>query len=102
MSAVPLHYYLVLAAALFTSGIVVVIVKKNAVFVLIGIELMLNAANLNLIAFSMYDSTIQGQLFAVFSVMLAAAEAVIALAILVNIYRTYDSTNLDEIEELKN
>lgn len=97
----PIDYILMLGALLFCAGLLIVIIKKNAVFVLIGIELMLNAANLNLVAFSAYDEKIQGQIFAVFSVVLAAAEAVIALAILLNVYKEYSTTNLDKLDELK-
>ena len=97
----PIEYILTLGAVLFCAGLLIVIIKKNAVFVLIGIELMLNAANLNLVAFSSYDPKIQGQIFAVFSVVLAAAEAVIALAILLNVYKAYSTTNLDKLDELK-
>ncbi|MFY0599250.1 MAG: NADH-quinone oxidoreductase subunit NuoK [Cyclobacteriaceae bacterium] len=97
----PLNYYLMLAAFIFSVGLLIVVIKKNAVFVLLGIELMLNAANLNLVAFSRFDPTISGQVFAVFSVVLAAAEVAIALAILLNIYKQYETTGLDKINELK-
>ncbi len=97
----PIDYIVGLSAFLFCAGLLIVLIKKNAVFVLIGIELMLNAANLNLVAFSQYDPRLQGQIFAVFSVVLAAAEAVIALAILLNIYKHFVTTNLDKIDELK-
>lgn len=101
MMQVPLTYYLYLAAFLFCAGILIVIVKKNTVFVLIGIELMLNAANINLVAFSKHDPALSGQILAVFSVVLAAAEAAIALAILLNIYRSYQSSDLDDLTELR-
>lgn len=102
MSAIPLSYYLILSAFIFSSGILIVLIKKNAVFVLLGIELMLNAANLNLVAFSKFDPTISGQIFAVFSVVLAAGEVAIALAILLNIYKLYATTSLDKLDQLKN
>lgn len=101
MIAIPLTYYLYLAAFLFCAGLLIVLIKKNAVFVLIGIELMLNAANINLVAFSKYDPSLSGQVFALFSVVLAAAEAAIALAILLNIYRSYQSSDLDDLTELR-
>lgn len=101
MTQVPLTYYLYLSAFLFSAGLLIVIIKKNAVFVLIGIELMLNAANLNLAAFSANDPEMNGQIFTLFSVVLAAAEATIALAILLTIYRKYDSSDLDDLTELK-
>ena len=95
-----LTYYLLLSAFLLCAGLLIVLIKKNAVFVLLGIELMLNAANLNLIAFSKFDSSLDGQIFAVFSVVVAAAEAAIALAILLNIYKTYKSSDLDDLDIL--
>ncbi len=100
--AIPLIYYLLLSAFIFCVGLAIILIKKNGVFVLLGIELILNAANLNLVAFSKFDPTLDGQVFAVFSVVLAAAEAAIALAILLNIYKQYRSTNLDELNQLKN
>lgn len=102
MSQVPLTYYLILSAFLLCSGLLIVLIKKNAVFVLIGIELMLNAANLNLVAFSKFDPALDGQIFAIFSVVIAAAEAAIALAILLNIYKAYDTSDLDDLNTLEN
>lgn len=101
MTQVPLSYYLYLSAFLLSSGLLIVLIKRNAVFVLLGIELMLNAANLNLAAFSAYDPSLDGQVFAVFSVVLAAAEVAIALGILLNIYKQYGSSDLDDLSELK-
>ncbi len=102
MTQIPLTYYLILSAFLLCSGLLIVLIKKNAVFVLIGIELMMNAANLNLVAFSKFDPDLNGQVFAIFSVVIAAAEAAIALAILLNIYKTYDSSDLDDLNTLEN
>ncbi len=102
MTQIPLTYYLILSAFLLCSGLLIVLIKKNAVFLLIGIELMLNAANLNLVAFSKFDPDLNGQVFAIFSVVIAAAEAAIALAILLNIYKTYDSSDLDDLNTLEN
>lgn len=101
MSAIPLTYYLVLSAFLLCSGLLMVLIKKNAVFVLLGIELMLNAANLNLVAFSKFNPNLDGQIFAVFSVVVAAAEAAIALAILLNIYKKFDSSDLDDLNTME-
>lgn len=102
MKAIPLDYFLILSAFIFCVGLLIVVIKKNAVFVLLGIELILNAANLNLVAFSRFDPQLSGQVFAVFSVVLAAAEVAIALAILLNIYKLYKTTNLDNLDQLKN
>ena len=76
-------------------------IKRNVIFVLIGIELILNAANLNLAAFSRFDERMDGQILAVFSIVLAAAEAAIALAILLNIYKQFKTSNVDELTGLE-
>ena len=101
MSAIPLTYYLILAAFLLCAGLLMVLIKKNAIFVLLGIELMLNAANLNLVAFSKFNPNLDGQIFAIFSVVVAAAEAAIALAILLNIYKSFNSSDLDDLNTME-
>ncbi len=101
MSAIPLTYYLILSAFLLCSGLLMVLIKKNAIFVLLGIELMLNAANLNLVAFSKFNPNLDGQIFAIFSVVVAAAEAAIALAILLNIYKSFNSSDLDDLNTME-
>jgi len=102
MTNVPIAYYLILAGFLFSSGLLIILIKRNVIFVLMGIELILNAAHLNLATFSRYDPKLDGQLLSIFSVVLAAAEAAIALAILLNIYKKHHTSNLDELNELKN
>jgi NADH:ubiquinone oxidoreductase subunit K len=93
---------LLLGAALFCIGLAVVVTRKNAIAVLIGIELMLNAANLNLVAFSRFDGDqLQGQIFALFLITVAAAEAAVALAIVVKVYQHFNTADLDQINELK-
>ncbi len=96
-----LNYILTLSALLFVIGLFVVITRKNAIMVLIGIELMLNAANLNLIAFSSFDSTLQGQIFSIFLITVAAAEAAVGLAIVVKVYNYFRTADLDKINEMK-
>jgi NADH-quinone oxidoreductase subunit K len=99
---VGLYHYLVISAALFSFGLYGIITRKNAVMVLMGIELMLNSANINFVAFSRYgDYGLHGQIIALFVIILAAAEAAIALAIVLNIYKTFTHVNVDEIEDLK-
>ena len=93
--------YLYLAALLFVIGLVIVMTKRNAVIVLMGIELMLNAANINLVAFAKYDPSIKGQLFALFVIIIAASEAAVALAIVFRAVKYFKTTNLDEINKLK-
>jgi NADH-quinone oxidoreductase subunit K len=98
---IPIEHFLILAGFLFLIGFVIVITKKNAIMVLIGIELMLNGANLNLISFSASDPNIGGQMFALFVILIAAAEAAVALAIILNVYKYYRTSNVDEINQIK-
>ncbi|MHC4924200.1 MAG: NADH-quinone oxidoreductase subunit NuoK [Planctomycetota bacterium] len=99
---IGLEHYLVLSAALFALGILAVVSRRNAIGVLIGIEMVLNSANINLIAFSRFtDSGLQGPVFAIFVIMLAAAEAAIALALLLNLFERTGSVSLDEADELQ-
>ncbi|MDF7821542.1 NADH-quinone oxidoreductase subunit NuoK [Runella sp. MFBS21] len=99
---VPIHYFLLVAAALFSIGLAVMVTKRNAIAVLIGLELVLNAVNLNLIAFAQYDPVQSaGQMFALFVIVVAAAESAVALAILLKVYRYYQTTDLDNISSMK-
>lgn len=102
MLQVGLTHFLVVSTILFSLGIYGIITRKNAVMVLMGIELILNAANINFVAFSKYGNLgINGQLVALFVIILAAAEAAIALAIVLNVYKTFANVNVDEIDNLK-
>jgi NADH-quinone oxidoreductase subunit K len=99
---IGLNHYLALAAALFTLGILAMVARRNAIGVLIGIELVLNAANVNLVAFGRYTQAgLQGPVFALFVIMLAAAEAAIALAILLNLFERTGSVSVDEADAIK-
>jgi len=99
---VSLNAYLFLAAALFSAGVVTVLARRNAVAVLIGIELMLNAANLNLVAFDRYGpGGVRGQVFALFVLAIAAAEAAVALAIILNVFDTRDRIDVDQLDTLR-
>lgn len=97
---IPITSYLFISAALFCIGVMLVITKKNVIVVLMGIELMLNAANLNLVAFSQYDTGIQGQFFSLFVMVVAAAEVAVALAIVIKTYQHYQTTDMEDISEL--
>ena len=100
----PLSAYLVLAAMLFAIGLAGALTRRNAIIVLIGIELMLNAANLNFIAFWRHGShpeALTGMMFVIFSIGVAAAEAAVGLALIIAIYRHYQTTNVDEVNTLK-
>lgn len=99
---VPLDYFLYIAAILFVTGLMIVIIKRNAIMVLMGIELILNAANINLIAFSRYDAELlAGNMFALFVIVVAAAEAAVALAIILKVYQQFNTANMDEVNQLK-
>ena len=96
-----LTYYLVLAAILFTIGAVGVLVRRNAIVVFMCIELMLNSVNLTLITFARSTGTVEGQVIALFVMVVAAAEVVIGLAIIMSIYRTRRSASVDDVNLLK-
>ena len=101
---VPLSWYLLLAAFVFSCGLYAALVRRNAIAVLIGIELMLNAVNINLVAFWRYSNTIdmlQGQVFAIFVIAIAAAEAAVGLALIISVYRNRKTVNLDELTLLQ-
>ncbi len=99
---IGLGHYLVISAMLFSLGIMAVLTRKNAVNVLMGIELILNSANLNLVAFSRFTAgNLNGQIFAVFVIVIAAAEAAVALAIVLSMYRLLKSVDLDQADTLK-
>lgn len=99
---VGLTHYLIVSLCLFSLGIFGIITRKNAIMVLMGIELILNSANINFVAFSRFGNFgFNGQAMALFVIVLAAAEAAIALAIVLNIYKTFSTVNVDEIDTLK-
>jgi NADH-quinone oxidoreductase subunit K len=100
---VPLSWYLIFAAALFCIGLYGVLARKNAIAILMGIELMLNAVNVNLVAFWRYRTpdSISGQVFAVIVFAVAAAEVAVGLALFISIYRRRDTIAADQIELMK-
>jgi NAD(P)H-quinone oxidoreductase subunit 4L len=99
---ISLTDFLIVGAALFCIGLFMIISKHNAIQILIGIELMLNAAILNLVAFGKFDSFENGgQMFALFAIVLAAATTAVALAIILNVYRRYKTINPGEVDKLR-
>jgi len=97
-----LMHFLILSGLLFSFGIFAILTRRNAIMVLMGVELVLNAANINFVAFSRYVTTsLDGHVVAIFVIILAAAEAAIALAIILNIYQNFNTVNVDEINKLK-
>lgn len=99
---IGLNDFMIVSVGLFCIGLFIIVSKKNAIQVLIGIELMLNAAILNLVAFGKYDRANNGgQMFALFAIVLAAATTAVALAIILNVYRQYKTINPDKVNQLK-
>lgn len=102
MVTIGLTHFLIISTLLFSMGIYAIITRKNAVMVLMGVELILNSANINFIAFSRFGNFgFNGHLIALFVIVLAAAEAAIALAIVLNIYKNLSTVNVDEVDNLK-
>jgi len=101
--SIPLSWYLILAAALFCIGLYGVLSRKNAIAILLGIELMLNAVNINLVAFWRYHNPAQmaGQAFAVIVFAVAAAEVAVGLALIISVYRRRKTVVADEIDLMK-
>ena len=100
-SQLDASWFLILSAVLFGLGAVGVLVRRNPLVILISIELMLNAANLTLVTFARQLQNMEGQLFALMSMTVAAAEAVVGLAILVDIFRVRDAEDIDDLSELR-
>ncbi len=98
---IPLQYYLILSTLLFVIGIIGVLTRRNAIVIFMSVELMLNAANLLLIAFSSYRSDPAGQVFVFFIMAVAAAEVAVGLAIIVMIYRNTRNTDIGFLNKLK-
>src|SRR4029078_8967631 len=98
---VPLSAYVAVSAVLFITGVLGVVIRRNFIIVLMSVEIMLNAANINLVAFSYYLESMAGQLVALFIIAIAAGEAAIGLAIIIVVFRGKISTNVDEMNLLK-
>jgi len=98
---IPLSAYVALSAILFMTGLIGVLIRRNFIVVLMSVEIMLNAANINLVAFSHYLNSMTGQMSALFIIAVAAAEAALGLAIIIVIFRRKMATNVDQINILK-
>src|SRR5271170_1499562 len=103
MSSIGMEHYLILGALVFVCGAVCMATKRNAIGVLIGVELVLNAANINFVAFAHFNPAfeIEGMVFALFVIVLAAGEAAVALAIVLNFYNNHMTVDVDTAEDLK-
>ena len=102
--SVTLTLFLIISAALFSIGLLAALSRRNAIFILIGIEMMLAAANLNFVAFWRFGPQTQsptGVMVAIFSIAIAAAEAAIGLALVIAVYRHYRTTNVDKLDQLR-
>jgi len=98
---VPVSWYIGLGAILFMIGVSGVVLRKNIIIMLMGIELMLNSVNINLVAFSYYLNDIRGQIFAVFTITIAAAEVAVVLGILISLVRNRGVFDIDKIDTMK-
>lgn len=98
---VPLSYYVILSLIVFVIGMVGVLIRRNIIIILLSIELMLNAANINFVAFSHYLQTVTGQVFVFFVLTVAAAEVAIGLAIIIALYRGRASMNVEDVNLMK-
>ncbi len=98
---IPLSAYITVGSILFVTGLVGVLTRRNFIIILMSVELMLNAANLNLVAFSTYLQSLAGQVVALFVIAIAAGEAAVGLAIIILVFRGKIATNVDQISLLK-
>ena len=98
---VPVEFYLALSGLVFLIGLVGVLVRRNIIIILLSIELMLNATNINFVAFSSYLGNVAGQVFVFFALTVAAAEVAVGLAIIIALYRHHESINVDDFSLLK-
>jgi len=98
---IPTDWFLLLGAGLFTIGVIGVLTRRNVLVILMSIELILNAVNINLVAFSHYLRSVDGQIFAIFVITDAAAEAAIGLGLIIALFRNKETVNADEIDLLK-
>jgi NADH-quinone oxidoreductase subunit K len=98
---IPLSYYVILSGIVFLTGVVGVLLRRNIIIILLSIELMLNATNINFVAFSQYLHDVAGQVFVFFALTVAAAEVAVGLAIIIALYRAKSGVNIDEFQLLK-
>jgi NADH:ubiquinone oxidoreductase subunit K len=100
---IPLQYIIVLSTIVFFVGLLGVLIRRNLITMLMGVELMLNAVNINFVAFNhyLYPGRLEGHFFALIVMAIAAAEAAIAIALIINIYRRFATVSVDDVDELK-
>jgi NADH-quinone oxidoreductase subunit K len=102
-AGIPLHYFLILATIMFFVGVYGFLTRRNLITVLMSVELILNSVNINLLAFNryLYPDRLEGMFFSLFVIAVAAAEAAVAIAIIINIYRRFSTINVEDAHELK-
>src|SRR5438094_2349989 len=100
-NVVPLSYYMILSAVVFLTGLVGVLIRRNIIIILLSVELMLNATNINFVAFSQHLHNVAGQVFVFFALTVAAAEVAVGLAIIIALHRAKSTINIDEFQLLK-
>ncbi len=98
---IPLSYYVILSSIVFVTGLVGVLIRRNIIIILLSVELMLNATNINFVAFSHFFQNMTGQVFVFFALTVAAAEVAVGLAIIIALYRSKNTINVDEFQLLK-
>ncbi|MDW3209342.1 MAG: NADH-quinone oxidoreductase subunit NuoK [Reichenbachiella sp.] len=98
---VPIEHYIIFSALLLSIGLVIILIKRSVIMILAGVELILNAANINLIAFSQNDPNLTGQMMTLFVIVVAVAESAVALAIVYQIFRHQGVSDVDQLNELK-
>lgn len=98
---VPIEHYIIFSSLLLVIGLVIILIKRNVIMILAGVELILNAANINLIAFSQNDPNLSGQMMTLFVIVVAVAESAVALAIVYQIFRHQGVSDIDQLNELK-
>jgi NADH-quinone oxidoreductase subunit K len=98
---IPLSYYVILSSIVFVTGLVGVLIRRNIIIILLSVELMLNATNINFVAFSHFFQNMTGQVFVFFALTVAAAEVAVGLAIIIALYRSKATINVDEFQLLK-
>jgi NADH-quinone oxidoreductase subunit K len=101
LTAIGLNHFLTISVMLFSLGLFAVMTRKNAIVILMGVELILNAANINFLAFSKFNGGMEGVMFSLFVIVLAAAEAAIALAIVINIFKTFKTVDVSSVDSMK-
>ena len=102
-SAIPLEYYLILAAVMFFTGVYGFLTRRNLITILMSVELILNSVNINFLAFNRYlfPGKLEGHFFSLFVIAVAASEAAVAIAIIINIYRRFTTINVEDVNSLK-